>query len=111
MSKLTDQEIGEIAAYNARQETIRLLQKKGPKLEDVLLRLRQALNAKEAKFFAHQGEIIEERDVIAHGHRLRAVDLALQLHDAMPSQKYEHTGAGGKDLDWKIEIISPDKKT
>jgi hypothetical protein len=88
---VSDKEAGVEAAYNARQETIRLLQEKGPKIEKVLLRLRQALNAKETKFFAHQGNVIDQKDMIAHNIRLRAVDLALQLHDAMPSQKHEHT--------------------
>lgn len=112
------QEIG----MDVRRETLSLLQKKGPKLDKVLLRLRQSLNAKETKIVKIKGAINEDElpkgfnlighsglltntkdgdifgtgeslvacDLIAHGHRLRAVELALQLHDAMPSQKHEH---------------------
>ena len=102
-------EAGIEAAYNARQETVKLLREKGPKLGRVLFRLRQALNAKETKFFAHQGEVIDQKDVIAHNIRLRAVDLALQLHDAMPSQKHEITGKleneSNKELDNPIQLL------
>jgi len=135
---LKGQEVG----MDVRQETVRLLQKKGPKLDKVLLRLRQALNANETKVIKLKGAITKDElpkgfdlivntglviegkdgesfgngeslvsyDVVAHGHRLKAVDQALQLHDVMPSLKHEHTGAGGKDLDWRIEIISPEVK-
>jgi len=135
---LKGQEVG----MDVRQETVRLLQKKGPKLDKVLLRLRQALNANETKVIKLKGAITKDElpkgfdlivntglviegkdgesfgngeslvsyDVVAHGHRLKAVDLALQLHDAMPSLKHEHTGKDGKDLDWRIEIISPEVK-
>jgi len=94
---VTDEEIGQEAGYNVRQETIRLLREKGPKLERVLLRLRQALNAKETKFFAHQGKVEDERDVISHNIRLAATKLALELYDAMPSQKHDvkHSGVIG----------------
>lgn len=133
---------GTEAAINARQETVKLLNEKGPKLNKVLLRLRQALNAQETKviklkgavtkndlpkgfdLIVNTGLLIEDKDgnqfgngeslvkydVVAHGHRLKAVDLALQLHDAMPNQKHELLGAGGKDLKWITEIIDPKEK-
>ena len=118
----SEENIGKEADFNVRQETVKLLEKKGPKLDKILLRLRQALNAKETKvvklkgattkdefpkgfdlivntgfLIEHDdgevfgtGESLVSYDLIAHGHRLKAVDLALQLHDAMPSQKHEH---------------------
>jgi len=95
--------------------------RKGPKLDKVLKRLRDALKAQETKVVKLKGAITPDQlpkgfklivntglliegpegqqfgtgeslvkyDVVAHGHRLKAVDLALQLHDAMPSQKHE----------------------
>ena len=133
IGEISEENIGEIADYNVRQKTIQLLQEKGPNLDKVLLRLRQALNAKETKVIKLKGAItknelpkgfdliintglvIENKDgesfgtgeslvsydLIAHGHRLKAVDLALQLHDAMPSLKHEHTGAGGGPITTK----------
>jgi len=105
-----EEAVGYEADYNVRKKTIEILEEKGPKLDRVLLRLRQALNAKETKFFAHQGKVEEQRDVINHNIRLAATKLSLELYDAMPSQKFEHTGAGGKDLDWRIEIVDPKEK-
>ncbi len=127
-------EAGTEAAYNARQETIRLLHEKGPKLGKVLLRLRGSINAEETKLVKIKGAISQSDlpkkfkliatsgllssndggnifgdgeslikcDMIAHNIRLRAVDLALQLHDAMPSQKHEHTGKGGGPIETKL---------
>ena len=118
---LRGQEVG----MDVRRETLDLLKKKGPKLDKVLLRLRQSLNAKETKVIKLKGAITKndlpkgfdlivntgttiqndtcvsfgdgnsliKYDVVAHGHRLKAVDLALQLHDAMPSKKHEHSGS------------------
>ena len=105
-----DEKIGQETLDSVRANTIRLLNEKGPKLDRVLLRLRQALNAKETKFFAFQGTVMESKDVIAHNIRLGAIKLALELHDAMPNQKHELLGAGGKDLDWRIEIVDPKEK-
>jgi|GEM_PF-2186777 len=114
-------EAGTQAANNARERTVQLLQEKGPKLDKVLKRLRDALKAQETKVVKLKGAITPDQlpkgfklivntglliegpegqqfgtgeslvkyDVVAHGHRLKAVDLALQLHDAMPSQKHE----------------------
>lgn len=122
------------AAQDVRQETIRLLREKGPKIGKVLLRLRQALSARETKLIkikggisqtdlpkgfdliatsgllSHgkdgdifgDGESLIKCDMIAHNPRLRAIDLALQLHDAMPSQKHEHTGKGGGPIETKL---------
>jgi len=112
------------AGADVRAETIKLLHNKGPKLDRVLLRLRQSLNAKETKviklkgaigknelpkgfdLIVNTGSLITSKDgevfgdgeslirydVISHSPRLRAIDLALQLHDAMPGQKHEHSG-------------------
>ena len=85
------------AGASVRADTIKLLNNKGPKLDRVLLRLRQALSAKETKFFQFQGSVMESRDVIAHNIRLGAIKLALELHDAMPSAKLDvkHSGVIG----------------
>ena len=98
---VSDEQIGIEAGAEVRAEVINLLKDKGPKLERVLLRLRQALNAKETKFFQFQGMVTDQRDVIDHKTRLTAAKLSLNLWDAMPSQKHEHTGRDGEP----IEII------
>jgi len=105
-----DEKIGQETLDSVRANTIRLLNEKGPKLDRVLLRLRQALSAKETKFFQFQGIVTDQREVIAHNIRLAAAKLTLELHDAMPNQKHEFLGADGKDLDWRIEIVDPKEK-
>jgi len=36
------------------------------------------------------GDSLLKYDVVAHGPRLKAIELALALYDAMPSQRHEH---------------------
>lgn len=144
----TEEELCTDAGQDVRQETVNLLQEKGPKLDKVLLRLRDAINAKETKFIKIKGaisqtdllkkspkksfELIASSGLLSHGKdgdifgdgeslitcdminhnvRLRAVDLALQLHDAMPSQKHEHTGKGGGPIETKLTNFPKEPKT
>jgi hypothetical protein len=46
--------------------------------------LRPALEAEETKFFQKDGTVTEEREVIAWGPRLTALDLALEISGAYP---------------------------
>lgn len=97
MSTLEEQ-LGQEAGREVREETARILREKGPNLEKVLLRLRQALNAKETRVFNPRGNTTESgllysKPLIAHGIRVKAIDLALQLHDAYPSKKHQHSGS------------------
>ena len=113
---------GKQAGLTARQATVEKLKQRGPTLDRTLLRLRQALNAKETKVVKLKGAVTQDAlpkgfvsvvntgtvvrgkdgmdygdgdslikyDVVAHGPRLKAIELALTLHDAMPSQRHEH---------------------
>jgi hypothetical protein len=85
--KLT-QEIRDKAAKEAREEVLRTAKRKGVTLCRTMQRLKEALDAKETKFFSFQGEVIQQEDVIAHGIRLKAVEIALAIHDAMPASKH-----------------------
>jgi len=120
---ITEMKIGHEAGQDVRRETSRLLKEKGPSLDRTLLRLRQALNAKDTRVVKLKGAVSEEAmpkgfglvvttgavvrgedgmmaygdgdslikyDVVAHGPRLKAIELALTLHDAMPSQRHDH---------------------
>jgi len=135
----SEKELGLETGQDVRKETVKLLNEKGPKLDRVLLRLRQALNnAQETKLvkikggvsqaelpkgfdliastglLSHgkdgdifgDGESLIKCDMIAHGTRLRAIDLALQLHDAMPSKKHDHRGSIKFDAGILNAIIS-----
>ena len=104
--------LGVIAGREVRLEALRLAQSmdnRGPSLKKALLRLAQALSAKETKFFQYQGRVMDQRDVVAHSVRLQAVNVALQFWDAMPSEKHEITGAEGGPivLKWPENGNSP----
>jgi len=86
------------AGASVRADTVKLLNKKGPKLDRVLLRLRQALSAKETKFFQFQGMVMDSREVVAHNIRLNAAKLALELHDAMPKTGVEKAAETIEDV-------------
>lgn len=86
---------GKRAAESVRAETLALMRSRGPKLETVLLRLRQGLDAKETKFFQKDGIVQETRDVVAHGVRLNAAKMALDLYDAFPAARHELEMSGG----------------
>ncbi|MFA5377108.1 MAG: hypothetical protein WC455_15260 [Dehalococcoidia bacterium] len=58
--------------------------------ESIAKRLKAQLNAKETKFFQHEGVVVETRDVIAWAIRQRATDMALKLMGAYPAEKQKH---------------------
>jgi hypothetical protein len=62
------------------------------KLKHKLLSL---LDAKETKFFAHMGEVVEEKDVDALGIQIRALDMALKVKGEYAPEKKEITGPNG----------------
>lgn len=82
-------EIGKKAAELARAKTLQVAEAKGVTLPKAMLRLKQALNARETKFFQKDGEIITRENVVAHGIRLQATKMALELYEAFPIQRHE----------------------
>lgn len=66
--------------------------------DDALLdKLEEGLEAKKVHFFAHEGEVRDERESLDHGTRFSYLGLAMKLkgHDI---SKTEVTGAGGAPL-------------
>jgi len=89
--KELEENIGKEAGLEVRAETLKLLREKGPSLKKVILRLKQALNAKETKaqFDTKRGVWVYSDPLISHDIRLKAIKLALTLYDAFPAQKHE----------------------
>ena len=54
-------------------------------------KLKEELESHETKFFAHQGEVIQQEDVIAWGVRQKARQDAHKLRGDYPVEKVEHT--------------------
>lgn len=85
----------------------RMLKKADPdtgSLERLACRLltHPAKEALETKFFAHEGTVTDEREVINWSARLKAAEIAaniwrtlMQYKHGMPTQPVEHTGADG----------------
>lgn len=69
---------------NAVKARIRQLLEASPKTKvtALLRKLAQGLNAKETKFFQHEGKVTETRDTIDYGTRHRYLETALELHGA-----------------------------
>ena len=54
-------------------------------------KLKEELESLETKFFAHQGEVIQQEDVINWGTRQKARQDAHKLRRDYPVEKVEHT--------------------
>jgi len=103
-------EAGEKAGYYDRQTAHRALKGIAERAPEVLERLgltvefvadkclRPLLEAKETKFFANQGIVLDTREVEALDIRLRAVDLWGRLMGAFTAQKLQVSGNLNLDL-------------
>jgi hypothetical protein len=103
-------EAGKKAGYPYRQDAHRALKSIAERAPEVLERLgltiehvadkclRPLLKAKETKFFADKGVVIETRDVEALDIRLRAVDTWAKLMGAYTAQKVQVSGGLSHDF-------------
>ena len=103
-------EAGEKAGYAYRQDAHRALKSISERAPEVLERLgltieyvadkclRPLLEAKETKFFANQGIVLDTREVDALDIRLRAVDVWGRLMGAFTAQKLQVSGDLNLDL-------------
>lgn len=103
----TLKELAEAAGYNNESAAwaalrsdkvkarIRLLLESSPKLKVAALtkKLADGLEATETKFFQHEGEVTDEREVVDFGTRHRYLETALELHGAR-----EKPEAGGTQV-------------
>jgi phage terminase small subunit len=68
------------------------------------------MEAKETRFFAHQGKVVETREVEAHEIQRRYVDMACKVKDLYAPEKHEVSGAGGSPIDLTVIIQNVTKK-
>jgi len=68
---------------------MRAWSKQGITLTRVARRHREALDALETKLHTHQGHVIERTDLVAHGTRLEAVELAYRVTGALKERDDE----------------------
>lgn len=100
----SDEEIGREAGAAARAKTLRLLkQGKGPSLTKTLQQLKRLLEAKTVRVFNDKEGIVYSKEIEDNPTQVKAVQIALDLHDAMPNKKHEVTGPDGGAL--IIEVV------
>lgn len=102
---MDDQDLGILAGEQVRAEALQTAKEKGVTLALAMTRLKQAMGAKETRVFCHQGEIFYSDPLIAHKVRLQATNLALQVLDAMPSEKHDHrVSLGANEMQLAAQI-------
>jgi len=69
------------------------------------IKLLELMEAKEIKFFAHEGIVTDQRDVEALGIQVKALDMALKVKGIYAAEKVEHSGA----VATKIELTEADR--
>lgn len=85
-----------------------LLEKHGLTDDAVIVNyLLPALQAKETKFFQKDGLVTDERDVIAWGPRLTALDTFYKLRDAYPSREKQDDSERGIAITIRLDVPRP----
>lgn len=87
-------------AKDLRKGVYDIINSSGITLEFLLKQLKKELNAKDTKFFQHEGEVIEIREVIDWSTRQKARIDAHKLRGDYPAEKQEITGAGGGPIEF-----------
>ncbi len=70
-------------------------------------KLRDKLDAKITKHFAHEGVVMDDRDYEAHDIQLRALDMALKLRGDYPAERRQVTFPEGIP----VRNFSPEEET
>ena len=69
------------------------------------LKLIELIEAKETKFFAHDGKVTDQRDVKAYGIQRQALDMAFKVQGSYAAEKHEVSGQDGAPLEWNINVV------
>lgn len=72
--------------------------------------LRPLLTATETRVFQHEGEVTDYVELADNGTRLRATNMALELHGAYPTEQEKQQGSLGVEV-VVIDVPRPDRST
>jgi len=75
-----------------------------PLVKKAVMRLDEELDAQTTKYFAHEGEVIDERNVVDHTARQGAIDKTFVLADLL-RPRADAPGGGGRPV--TINLIWP----
>ena len=86
------------------------LQDEGINNNVLKIKLIQLMEAKETKFFQHEGKVTDQREVEAIETQRRTLDMALKVKGMYAPAKNELTGKNGEPLDTRIviELVRPE---
>lgn len=73
-------------------------------------KLLSLINAKETKYFAHEGMVTDEREIEAIETQRKTLDMALKVRGMNAPVQHEHTGKDGKDLFPELSDEDLDKR-
>ena len=83
-----------------------MAKRKGLQHSALAEKLEQGLNATTTKLFAHEGSIVDERELVDWSSRHAYLALATKLADLDPASRTELTGAGGAPLNPQVQIVA-----
>jgi hypothetical protein len=66
------------------------------------------MEAKETKFFAHEGKITDRVEIEAIETQRKTLDMAIKVKDMYAPTKHQVTGKDGKKLEWTVKIVKPE---
>lgn len=90
MSAMDKTEIGAMAAQVARQKTMKALKRYRVTHGRVAKRLGESLDATEVKVFNDKEKgIVYSKPLVAHGTRIKAIEIASTLLEMKPAEKHE----------------------
>ena len=75
------------------------------------IKILSLMNAKETKFFAHEGMISDRVEVEAIETQRKTLDMAIKVKDMYAPTKHQVTGKGGKDLEWTVKVVKVAKES
>lgn len=92
------QSIGSSNFRKVKDEIKAWLDENGLSENSLKIKMLSLLEAKETKYFIHEGMVTDEREVPAIETQRKTLDMALKVKGMNAPEKYEHTGKDGKDL-------------
>ena len=75
-------------------------------LKKAMRRTREALNARDVRFYSHEGVVTDRKELIDHRVRLEAADRIFRMVPGVYAEKDQ--GKGGGDITVEIVTLAPD---
>ena len=112
-------EAGRAAGYSAPQAAHRalsrmriylpeILARLDLSVEKVLMKFKDQLEAKETKFFTHEGIVVDSREVVAHDIQHLAADKLAKIYGLYPHNGHDNDSGDDRPGSVTINLVVPD---